>query len=322
MGVLEEKTFLVADKYYHFSEVFLEELKPFLRIKFETLDVLFKPFLSVVGKSPDKAFLNKIKSSIFDCLLNNGNKLLELKKAGDYTDSGDGVEVLGTIALTLGLSAKFFNLGLSLDCLQGNRKVLFSLHEDFLKLEKDLETAGIENSVTQVDEEDADEGFRSILKKARRPKRKLMELMQFEKVAAEVGMDMDGASSCALPTMPVKLQGQFWSSGKGVDQEVVDVIVDWGSQSTDVAWPACFEELVPGFSVLTEVPPIGGKEDSLETILVAKPKVSAEKIIYSPISGHEVEVKALFQNLESQNGIPVVGVDKRANILGAKEVGF
>ncbi|KAF8395970.1 hypothetical protein HHK36_017581 [Tetracentron sinense] len=472
MGVLVEKTFLAADKYpaqgvnYHFAEVFLEELKPFLPIKVETtLDGLFKPFLSVMGKSPDRVFLNKIKSSIFDCLLNNGNKLLELKKVGDYVDSGDGVEVLGSIALTLGLSAKFFNLGSSLDCLQGNRKVLFNLHEDFLKLEKDLETAGIEISVTQVGDEDADEvpdlipipeqevgaaevslepveGVKGVAKgsagklskkskktkkeangtgkKARKNKNGFPELlvlesnstvkdknesvitsngensnepaenngnliifnesvisnlqMQFEKVAAEVGMDMDGASSCVLPTMPVNStvskkrkrakskdvqvshgsQGATGGSATGKSGEKSAKKVRF-SMKNNLVWkphsplppqslrlppsatprgsalkkgippgpiretpptarkvkprassvkkgrkgpkgvsPAikpCFEEVVLGSSVTTEVPPIGGKEDSLETILVAKPKFSAEKIIYSPISGRSLHFK-------------------------------
>lgn len=162
MGVLEEKTLLATDKHpaqgvnYHISEVFLQELKPFLPIRLETLDVLFNPFLSLMKKSADKVLLNKIKFGIFDFLLRSGEKLLELKKAGNDVDSGNQVELFGTIALTFGLSTKFFNLGSSSDCVQGNRKLLFVLHEDFLKLEKDLVNSGIEIPVPQVNEDVSD----------------------------------------------------------------------------------------------------------------------------------------------------------------------
>ncbi|KAJ4963974.1 hypothetical protein NE237_023913 [Protea cynaroides] len=123
MGVTEEKTLMANDKY----------------------------------PAQDKVQLNKIKSSLFGCLLGNGRKLLELRKAGDDVDSTDEAVLFGTIALNLGLSSKFLAMGSSSDCLQGNRKVLFALHEEFLKLEKDLENAGIEIPYLQVENNCADE---------------------------------------------------------------------------------------------------------------------------------------------------------------------
>ncbi|XP_043711827.1 ribosomal RNA processing protein 1 homolog B-like [Telopea speciosissima] len=150
MGVSEEKILMANDKFpargvnYHISEIFLDELRPFLPITREALDVLLSPFFSVMIKSSDTVQLNKIKSCLFGCLLRNGRKLLELRKAGDDVDSTDEAVLFGTIALNLGLSSKFLAMGSSSDCLQGNRKVLFALHEEFLKLEKDLENAGIE----------------------------------------------------------------------------------------------------------------------------------------------------------------------------------
>ncbi|KAK9274487.1 hypothetical protein L1049_021735 [Liquidambar formosana] len=163
MGVLEERTFLADDQFqgngvnYHIASVFLDELKPFLPVRFETLDVLFKPFFSVMGKSPDKVLLGKIKSNVFDLLLQMGKSLLEVKKSGGDVDSGDDVVVFGTIALMVGFSTKFFDLGSSPDCIQGNRKVLFGLHEDFLKLEKDLASSGIEISIPEPDVKDGDD---------------------------------------------------------------------------------------------------------------------------------------------------------------------
>ncbi|KAL6958011.1 hypothetical protein U1Q18_041171 [Sarracenia purpurea var. burkii] len=158
MGILEEKTIFADDKYlghgvnYHIASVFLEELRNFLPIRSEILDVIFKPFLSVMYKSQDKVLLAKVKSNMFDVLLKMGRNLLEDKKLGANhlpppaaSDIGDREAVsLGTIALTMGFSAKFYDLGTSPDCIQGNRKVLFSLHEDFLKLEKEFAASGIE----------------------------------------------------------------------------------------------------------------------------------------------------------------------------------
>ncbi|KAL5699672.1 hypothetical protein ACHQM5_030543 [Ranunculus cassubicifolius] len=158
MCVLEEKTLLSIDRYpaqgvnYHLAEIFMTELKGFLPLKRDVIEELVKPFVSVLGKSLDKVLLNKIKNSLFGCLLDNGRKLLERKRAGNVGEEGnaDEVDLFGTIALTLGLSKRFFDLGSSSDCVQGNRKVLFSLHEEFSKLEKDFASLGVEISVPKV----------------------------------------------------------------------------------------------------------------------------------------------------------------------------
>ncbi|KAI3929249.1 hypothetical protein MKX01_006485 [Papaver californicum] len=147
MGVLEVKTLFSVDGYpahgvnYHFSEIFFEELKAFVPFSLDVFkfDVLIKPFLLVLKKSTDKILLSKIKTSMSEFLLRNGKKLLEFKKSSDSSENVEAdVEFFGTIALTFSLSAKLFVLGSSEDCLQGNRKVLFGLHENFEKLEKEL----------------------------------------------------------------------------------------------------------------------------------------------------------------------------------------
>ncbi|XP_068653558.1 uncharacterized protein [Aristolochia californica] len=156
--ILADSTLLVVDKYpaqgvnYHISEIFLEELKSFLPVPVEIVDILIKPFLSVMEKLPDKVLLNKIKSNMFNCLLENGRILVNQKKRGD-SDSQDEVPNFGCIALKMGFAKKFFDLASSAGTLQGNRKLLFSLHEDFLKLEKDFEKLGIE--VKELAAEDA-----------------------------------------------------------------------------------------------------------------------------------------------------------------------
>lgn len=160
MGILEERAFLVdKDKFqgngvnYHIGSIFLKELMPFLPVSVETLDVIFKPLLSVICKSKDRVLVGKIKANVFDVLLKFGESLLERKKLASGDDAEDEIVNLGTIALLMGFSAKFYDLGSSLDCYQGNRRVLYGLHEEFMKLEKDLESSSIEISfpVVRVD---------------------------------------------------------------------------------------------------------------------------------------------------------------------------
>ncbi|URE05340.1 Nucleolar protein,Nop52 containing protein [Musa troglodytarum] len=100
-GILLEKSLLSADNYpangvnYHVAEVFLDEIRDLLPLAVETLDLMLNPFVSVLKKSADKVLVNKIKINVFDRLLENGRKLLNLEKAGDKIDSGNEVEKLG-----------------------------------------------------------------------------------------------------------------------------------------------------------------------------------------------------------------------------------
>jgi ribosomal RNA-processing protein 1 len=88
MGVLVESTFFADDKFqgngvnYHIASVFLEELRPFLPVRSEILELLLEPFVSVMGRLPDKVLLGKIRSNMFGELLKMGKKLLEIKKVG------------------------------------------------------------------------------------------------------------------------------------------------------------------------------------------------------------------------------------------------
>ncbi|CAL1414025.1 unnamed protein product [Linum trigynum] len=172
MGIVVERTFLADDKFpgngvnYHIASCFLDELKPFLPLGKPVVEALLAPFSSVMGKVVDKVLVGKIKGNVFDELLNMGRGLLEFKKShpNDDCESKD-VVLLGTIALTMGFSARFYELGSSAECRQGNRKVLLGLHEEFMKLEKALALSGIEISLPEVngdgtddnDEDDDDE---------------------------------------------------------------------------------------------------------------------------------------------------------------------
>ncbi|KAK4774296.1 hypothetical protein SAY86_009231 [Trapa natans] len=162
VAILDERTFGDDEKVqgngvnYHIASVFFEELRPFLPLKLETLDLLLQPFFHAMKNSPDKVLLGKIRSNVFDVLLTNGKKLLEAKRAGADVESGDDAEIYGAMALKMRLSGKFFELGSSPSCSQGSRKLLFGLHEQFLKLEKELGSSGIEIPLPEPEVHDDD----------------------------------------------------------------------------------------------------------------------------------------------------------------------
>ncbi|KAF9671210.1 hypothetical protein SADUNF_Sadunf12G0023700 [Salix dunnii] len=164
MRAFVEKGFLADDKFlgngvnYHVVSVFVEELKVFLPVKVAVLEVIFGNFLSVMGKVSDKVLLGKIKSNVFDLLLRMGKELLEVKMKGDDVGDNDEVVVLGSIALVMGFSKRFYELGSSVECCQGNRKVVLGLHEVFLKLETDFVTSGIKIALPENNgDEDGEE---------------------------------------------------------------------------------------------------------------------------------------------------------------------
>ncbi|KAK7291845.1 hypothetical protein RIF29_07314 [Crotalaria pallida] len=163
MLVLIENSLSANDKLqgngvnYHVASVFVEELKCFLPLKSEVLEALFRPFIDVMVKTHDRVLLGKIRSGVFEVMLRNGNSLLEVKRGGGEVDSADEVVVLGTVAIVMGFSGKFFEMGSSTDCVQGNRKVLFGLHDEFLKLEKAAASSGFEFSIPNIVDQDDEE---------------------------------------------------------------------------------------------------------------------------------------------------------------------
>lgn len=121
----------------------MDEMKDHLPLAENTVDLMLKPFTLVLQKSSDKVLVNKVKVNIFERLLENGRKLLILMKDGAQVEPEGEEAKFGKIALLLLFSKKLFDSASASDTLQGNRKILFALHEGFLKLERDLEKSGI-----------------------------------------------------------------------------------------------------------------------------------------------------------------------------------
>lgn len=158
VGVLEKRAFFVDDVddkglgngvTYHIVSVFCDEIKPFLPLSLEVLNLLFRPFLGVMGKSDNKVLVGKVKNHVFDYLVKNGKALSGIKKSGDEVNEKDEVVLFGTVAWDMGLATRFYELGSASDCVQGNRKVVFGLHEEFLKLEKEKASLGIDTSLPE-----------------------------------------------------------------------------------------------------------------------------------------------------------------------------
>ncbi|KAI7749569.1 hypothetical protein M8C21_021936 [Ambrosia artemisiifolia] len=151
-----EKGFLGNGVGYHVVSVFVDELKGYLPVSggevCEVFEIVFKPLFRVMSVCHDKVLVGKVKSCVFDRLLGVGKSLIETKKSGDGGEDSEVVN-LGTVALKMGFAAKFYELGSASECFQGNRKVLFGLNKEFLKLEKELEASGVDVQFPIVDDD-------------------------------------------------------------------------------------------------------------------------------------------------------------------------
>ncbi|KAG8372368.1 hypothetical protein BUALT_Bualt12G0059000 [Buddleja alternifolia] len=155
-GVLESDGLLAEDNVqgngvsYHVVSLFLEELKGVgFPVRKEVVDVILRPFFAVLMRGKDRILLGKLRSCLFDELVKAGKEMLAKKKTGVDCDGNDGDVLLGLVALKMGLSGMFYEVGSSVECVQGNRKVALGLHEEFLKLEKELESSGVEIAIPE-----------------------------------------------------------------------------------------------------------------------------------------------------------------------------
>lgn len=163
-GVLESDALLADDKLlgngvnYHVASVFLEELaRVGFPVRKEVVDLILGPFFAVLMRGSDKILLGKVKSNVFDELVKAGTEVLSKKKLGEDCDESNGNALLGVVALKMGLSGKLYEVTSSVDCIQGNRKIVLALHEQFLKLEKELESSGIEIGIPEYNDDDDDD---------------------------------------------------------------------------------------------------------------------------------------------------------------------
>ncbi|KAL3819559.1 hypothetical protein ACJIZ3_005464 [Penstemon smallii] len=163
VGVLENNGFLAEDKLqgngvnYHVASVFLEELKGVgFPVRKNVVDLILGPFFAVLLRSKDRILVAKVRSCVFYEMVKEGKQLLEKKKMGVDED----VLLLGVVSLRMELVRRFYEVGSAVECVQGNRKVALELHQEFLKLEKELQLSGIEVAIPEYSDviEGGDEG--------------------------------------------------------------------------------------------------------------------------------------------------------------------
>lgn len=83
---------------YHVVSVFCDEVKPFLPLGLDVLNLLFRPFVAILGKSDNRVLVAKVRSHVFDCLIENGKVVLEGKKSGAEVDGKGDVALFGNVA--------------------------------------------------------------------------------------------------------------------------------------------------------------------------------------------------------------------------------
>ncbi|EPS63397.1 hypothetical protein M569_11388 [Genlisea aurea] len=199
INVLDENGFFADDKHrgngvnYHVASVFLEEFKGIdFPVKKEVVDAILKPFFAVTSKSEDKILLGKVKSCLFDELVKLGKELLAQKSSGVSCEgNNNGGFLLGIVALKMGLSKNFYEIGSSVECIQGNRKLALGLYQDFQKLEKEFESSGIEIVIPEYASA-ADEVPQLIPLETHDSKSDLQDQKESEKSETNPRKDMNG----------------------------------------------------------------------------------------------------------------------------------
>ncbi|KAG8066530.1 hypothetical protein GUJ93_ZPchr0004g38943 [Zizania palustris] len=136
---------------YHVAEVFVDELLPVLPVSLQTMELLLSPFFNVLEKSSDRVMVAKVKSSVFNSFLDSGKQLLEMVKKGEEVEKGSAEEKLGKIGLLFGFCKRFADIAAKVETVQANRKVLFGLRDEFMKVEKGLELSGVEIAVPEYE---------------------------------------------------------------------------------------------------------------------------------------------------------------------------
>ncbi|PIA34961.1 hypothetical protein AQUCO_03700309v1 [Aquilegia coerulea] len=245
MSVLEEKTLLSVANYpaqgvnYHFAEVFLDELKGFLPLGLETVQILLNPFVSAMGKSLDKVLFSLHED--FDKLekdLANSDVNISIPQMRNENDE-DEVPLLVPIT-HMEVEKEVVNGSLDKPSKKKKKEKKGSGHQvEQMELGPEMSNGSTEKlskKSKKAKKESGGSGTKKSKKKNRNLSSNDAELhdasenenmsnaedstndeglitfngtlmsnlqMQFEKVAAEVGMETDGANTFDSPASPV-----------------------------------------------------------------------------------------------------------------------
>ncbi|GLJ40563.1 hypothetical protein SUGI_0837200 [Cryptomeria japonica] len=130
----------------HFVDVYLNEIAEYLPLSQSAFAMVFEPLYGVLARVSDRVLVERVRSNVFERLVEKGNELLKRRKDEDAEneDDDENVEKLGCVALTMGIGKRLLELAAEESSLQPNRKVLYALYEEFGKLEKLYLASGVD----------------------------------------------------------------------------------------------------------------------------------------------------------------------------------
>ncbi|THU51490.1 hypothetical protein C4D60_Mb06t31580 [Musa balbisiana] len=154
---------------YHVAEVFLDEMREFLALAVETLELMLKPFISVLEKSAVKL----LDSASASETLRGDRKILfglrddflwlenDLEKSRvhistEKLENGSSENVISTVVSESTeqvekSAVKLLDSASASETLRGDHKILFGLRDDFLWLENDLEKSRVHISTEKLE---------------------------------------------------------------------------------------------------------------------------------------------------------------------------
>lgn len=154
MDVFRERTLLADDTYaahgvnLHLADMYLDELRKFLPIPEHSFLLLLEPFLRTLASCSYKPLLRRVRQMVFDPLVDEGTRFAS-SLAKDEED-GEAGRSLGSLAVSIPLGARLFELAACPSTRQANRKILYELHDAFNRLGAPLEGSTTRVSGTQA----------------------------------------------------------------------------------------------------------------------------------------------------------------------------
>lgn len=152
INAFAQGTFFAVDSFpargvnLHFVDVYLNEVAEFLPLSKDSFALVFEPLYGVLARVSDRVLVERVRSNVFERLVEKGNELLKRRKDEEVEngDNDESVEKLGCVALTMGIGKRLLELAAEESSLQPNRKVLYGLYEEFGKLEKLYLASGVD----------------------------------------------------------------------------------------------------------------------------------------------------------------------------------
>ncbi|KAL2634761.1 hypothetical protein R1flu_006240 [Riccia fluitans] len=139
---LEERTLLATDRFpalgvnLHFTDVYWDEFRKFLPAPRGVLELLLRPFYTILSVNTDKPLLKRVREHIFDPLVEDGRRFSQDIQS---EESEKKARTLGYLLHSTPIVSRLFDLASSASTPQANRKLLYELHAEFSKVSKLLD---------------------------------------------------------------------------------------------------------------------------------------------------------------------------------------